>query len=142
MGEEQWLKASRMNGARGWSRVRRTYALTAVVAGGFVALEALMLLGLWLSSELRVESGLWFWILFFAFGLTVFPFVAMCVLGYQGLRRGLGIAPILVGLGLWASLWFLVNHREWVTVLALAVLPGVAALVTHPRRRQVESAAR
>lgn len=142
MGEEEWLKAPRMNGARGWPRIRRTYALTAVVAGGFVALEALMLLGAWLSAELRVGAVPWFWILYFVFGLTVFPFGALCVLGYQGLRRGLGVAPLLTGLGLWASLWPLLNDRVWVALAALAVLPGLAALATHPRRRQVESAAR
>lgn len=131
-----------MNGARGWSRVRRSYALTAVVASGFMALEAALLGGAWLSFELRFEPGLLLYVLAVLGGLTLLPFVALCVLGYQGLRRGLGVAPLLTGLGLWASLWSVVNHRPWVLLVALAVLPGLAALVTHPRRGQVSSAAR
>jgi hypothetical protein len=131
-----------MNGARGWSRVRRSYGLTAVVTIGFVAVEALLLAATWLAVELRFEAAPWLLVLYWVGGLTVFPFVALWVLGYQGLRRGLGVAPILVGLGLWGSLWFLLNHREWVIVVALAVLPGLAALATHPCRRPVGSVAR
>jgi hypothetical protein len=145
MGEKEWLKAPRMNGARGWSRVRRTYALSAVVTAGFVALEAGPLLGAWLAVELRSGAALWLYLLATLGGLTLIPFVAVCVLGYQGLRRGVGVAPLLVGLGLWASLCVGLGGSDgpdWLPLVSLAVLPAVAALLTHPCRRQVSSAAR
>jgi hypothetical protein len=145
MGEQEWLKAPRMNGARGWSRIRRTYALAAVVTGGFVAVEAVLLAAAWLSIELRFEPALLLYLFATLGGFTLLPFVAVCVLGYQGLRRGLGVAPLLVGLGLWASLCVGLggsDGRDWLPLVSLAVLPAAAALLTHPRRRQVESAAR
>jgi hypothetical protein len=78
-----------------------------------------------------------------AYALTVLPFVAVWALGCVGLHRGVGVGPLLVGLGLWAVVCFGLDSGPLLLVAALALLPGVAALVTHPRRRaQVGSAAR
>jgi hypothetical protein len=142
MGEDRWLLAPRMNGARGWVRVRRAYALTAVVVAVFVTVEAGLLHGARLVARVDDGAATALYVLATAGAFTLLPFVAVCALGYQGLRRGLGVAPLLVGAGLWASLCLGLGERGWLPLVALALLPGVAALATHPCRDQVGSAAR
>jgi hypothetical protein len=131
-----------MNGVRGWARLRRSYALTALVAGGFVAVEAGLFGAAALLARVHEGAATAVYILAVLGAFTVLPFAAVCVLGYQGLRRGLGVAPLLVGVGLWASLCLGLGERAWVLLVALAVLPGAAAMATHPCRGQVGSAAR
>jgi hypothetical protein len=137
MGETQEVP-ERPNGARGWARVRRTYAVSLAVVAGYAALVA-GLVGLGQLTR-------WDWahpLLVVVYALTVLPFVAVWALGYVGLHHGVGVGPLLVGLGLWAVLWFGLDGGPLLLVAALALFPGVAALVTHPRRRaQVASAAR
>lgn len=143
MGAGEQAPDQRPNGARGWDRVRRTYAITLAVVLGWLALLALLLV-IWQLTR-------WPWLhpmALVAYALTIVPFAALLALGYWGLHSGVGVAPLLAGLGLVATFYVGWADRPWPPLLVLAVLPGLAALLTHPRRRprvgqaQVRSAAR